>query len=75
MSCHYFITLKKCFFLLNFGDINGLNSPFVILSLRGEGSYEDQLVILAFVILGGRGGVVELKMNDVIHFTVFLWRP
>ena len=28
MSCHYFITLLKCFCLLNFSDINRLNSPF-----------------------------------------------
>ena len=28
MSCHYFFTLKKCFFLLNFSDVNGLKSPF-----------------------------------------------
>ena len=28
MSCHYFFTFKKCFFLLNFSDVNGLKSPF-----------------------------------------------
>ena len=28
MSCHYFITLLQCFCLLNFSDINRLNSPF-----------------------------------------------
>ena len=37
----------------------------------GRGSYEDQLVILVYVILGGRGGGVELKMHDVILFAVF----
>ena len=44
---------------------------FVILSIGGRGSYEDQLVILVYVILGGRGGGVELKMHDVILFAVF----
>ena len=39
---------------------------------KGErGSYEDQLVILIYVILGGRGGGDELKMHDVILFAVF----
>ena len=37
----------------------------------GRGSNEDQLVILVYVILGGRGGGVELKMHDVILFAVF----
>ena len=37
----------------------------------GKGSNEDQLVILVYVILGGRGGGVELKMHDVILFAVF----
>ena len=37
----------------------------------GRGSYEDQLVILVYVILGGRGGGVEQKMHDVILFAVF----
>ena len=39
----------------------------------GRGSYEDQLVILVYVILGGRGGGVELKMHDVILFAVFFF--
>ena len=42
-------------------------------SRGGRGSYEDQLVILVYVILGGRGGGVELKMHDVILFAVFFF--
>ena len=48
---------------------------FNIVQTGGRGSNEDQLVILVYVILGGRGGGVELKMHDVILFAVFFfWR-
>ena len=59
----YFVFLKPLY-----------ETTFVHSLHKGErASYEDQLVILVFVILWWRGGGVELKMHDVTHFTVFLF--